>query len=238
MDALLKQLIELQAIDTELRRIEGELVALPKELSTRDGEMKRAKEAVAANKDAIKKAQAEAKSHENEIKAREEKIEKFEGEANRVRDNAQLFAIQHQIKTLREEIGGFEDKALALFSKVEELEAEGKKLALVLAEAEGVFGRFQKSVESEMDLRKKAKAELQAKRKELTPAIKAEVFIKYERILGAREGIAMAAIEGNICQGCHIEVLPNDCVKILNGKELVTCRQCNRILYMPAENRA
>lgn len=238
MDALLKQLLEMQAIDTELRRVEGELVALPKELSSRDGEMKRAKEAVAANKDAIKKAQAEAKNHENEIKAREEKIEKFEGEANRVRDNAQLFAIQHQIKTLREEIGGFEDKALALFTKVEELEAEGKKLAAHLAEAEAVFQRFQKNVEIEVDARKKDKATLQEKRKTLAPTIKAEVFSKYERILTVREGVAMAAVEGNICQGCYIEVVPNDCNKLLSGKELVTCRQCNRILYLPAENKA
>ncbi len=238
MDITLKQLIELQTLDSQLRKVEEELLALPKELSGRESELKKAKEAVQAAKDGVKKGHSEANQAENEIKSREEKISKLDGEANRVRDNAQLMAIQHQIQTIRQEISQFEDTALAQFSKIESLEVEGKKAQAELAQIEAEMSKFRQSIESEVASAKKRKSELLATREKLVPDVKPEIYTIYNRILGAREGQAIVAVEGQTCQGCNMEVVTNDYAKLLSGKQIVQCRHCNRILFIAAEKES
>ena len=210
---------------------------MPRELSSREAELQGCRQGLDSSRDTIKKSQAEINSLDIEIKTREEKIVKLEGEANRVRDNAQLLAIQHQIQTIRSEVGQFEDRALALFAKIETLEAEGKRFQSELAAAEEEFQRFHKHVQAEIVARQRDQMELEARRKSLVPSVREEVYSKYSRLLAARDGQAIAAVSGQICQGCFMEVVPNDFVKLLNGREIVQCRHCNRILYIPVEDK-
>jgi len=238
MRDLLKQLLELQSLDTSLIKVEEDLKGLPRELSSRDGELKAKKDSVQENLAEVQEAQVKVHGIETEIKALEERVTKFDAESNTVRDNAQLFAIQHQIKSLREEIGKFEDQALALFSKIEELETEGGKIKEGLVSTEEEHERFRKNVEEEIAVRKEEKKKLQVQRDALCPSINSEILAQYERVLAKRDGVAVAAIEDSICQGCSMEIIPNDFVKLVKCKEIVYCRNCNRILYMPVEERA
>ncbi|MDP7573134.1 MAG: C4-type zinc ribbon domain-containing protein, partial [Myxococcota bacterium] len=48
---------------------------------------------------------------------------------------------------------------------------------------------------------------------------------------GARDGEAMAVLEGNICQACYMEVMPNLMVRLVRGRDVVQCPSCDRILY-------
>ena len=59
-----------------------------------------------------------------------------------------------------------------------------------------------------------------------------ESLTLYERLLAAREGVALAELEGKICQGCFMEVPSNLYVKRRARHELIQCPSCDRILYI------
>jgi len=46
-------------------------------------------------------------------------------------------------------------------------------------------------------------------------------------------GEGLAPIEGNVCQGCFSSITPNDRSRLISALELVVCRSCSRIIYLP-----
>ena len=54
----------------------------------------------------------------------------------------------------------------------------------------------------------------------------------YDRAFQAH-GEGLAPIENNVCQGCFSSVTPNDRSRLISGRELVVCRSCQRIVYLP-----
>ena len=64
-------------------------------------------------------------------------------------------------------------------------------------------------------------------------SVEPAILVQYEKLLGAREGMAMAQLEGRVCQGCYVSVPHNVYVKLARAIELVVCPSCKRILYLP-----
>jgi predicted nucleic acid-binding Zn-ribbon protein len=75
--------------------------------------------------------------------------------------------------------------------------------------------------------------ELETERaKRMSSDVDPESLTLYERLLAAREGVALAELEGKICQGCYMEVPSNLYVKVARGTSLAQCPSCDRIFYI------
>ena len=59
-----------------------------------------------------------------------------------------------------------------------------------------------------------------------------EAMKTYERILEKRSDGALAPVAGKVCQGCFTRLPPQWINMIQIDKELVTCPQCGRIVYI------
>ena len=58
-----------------------------------------------------------------------------------------------------------------------------------------------------------------------------KVLAHYERVLANRDGLALAAVKNNACQGCF-RILPPQVINEVKKKEdLIFCDNCARILY-------
>ena len=67
----------------------------------------------------------------------------------------------------------------------------------------------------------------------MTGGLQRDILEQYEKLLDAREGKAMALLEGRVCQGCYVSVPNNVYVRLARAVELVLCPSCGRILYLP-----
>jgi len=56
-------------------------------------------------------------------------------------------------------------------------------------------------------------------------------FAKYEQLLKGRRGVAIARMEGELCTACHIAMRPAVAARVRKNEELLTCDNCQRILY-------
>jgi hypothetical protein len=63
---------------------------------------------------------------------------------------------------------------------------------------------------------------------EITPFLLHE----YERIFSRRGGVAIAAVEHETCQGCHLHVPTHICLELQRHPRMTLCPNCQRILFV------
>ena len=234
MQETLRALVGLQELDADIFRVREELRRLPEERQRRQGEVEAKRATVQELENQTRELQARIKEIEDLTTIQRQRVRKLEGEAAASRgDAALLVAFQHEIRSLKREIGEEEDEGLQLVERGEELKTELATAQAQLAELEQVFQEYGGNVEREMAQAAERLAGLEAERKKrLGSGVKADVLAVYDRLLQAREGVALALLDGRICQGGYMEVPPNIYVRLSRGVDLVQCPSCDRILYL------
>jgi hypothetical protein len=234
MRETIQALRALQELDQEIYRLRDELRRLPEERAQRRAQL----DLLIAKRDDAKKRAMETRAQIKEIEdmttIQRQRVRKIEHEASSSRgDMALLAAFQHQIRSLKRDIGKAEEEGLILVEQADAIEIEAKALAEEVGSAERSFAEFSKNVDTEVETAQQKLSVLEKRRAErMAPDIQAESFALYERLLASREGVALAELESRICQACYMEVPVNLYVKVARGTSLVQCPSCDRILYV------
>jgi predicted nucleic acid-binding Zn-ribbon protein len=173
------------------------------------------------------------KEIEDQTTISRQRMRKLESEAAGSRhDVALLAAFQHEIKTIKREISTAEELGLQLVELADQQKSESDKLKAEIEAAESVHAEFSRNVERECTVAQQKLDQLSAQRAErLQATIPPESLTLYERLLGARQGQAMAELDGRICQACYMEVPTNLFVRVARGTALTQCPSCDRILF-------
>lgn len=233
MQETLSALLQLQELDRDIFRTQAELKRLPAERATRRAEIDRRLGKQNELKLEAKSLRVRIKELEDASTQQRQRMRKVENEAAGSRqDMALLVAYQHEIRTLKREIGTAEEEGMALLEKAEGLDAQVAAMQTEISAQEKVFDAFAANVAKEIDAAQKKLDDLQARRKlRMSDRIPPEALATYTRLLAAREGVALAALEGRTCQGCFMEIPTNMVVRVNRGTELVPCPSCDRILF-------
>ncbi len=235
MHDVLRALRGIQDLDLDIFRVSRELKRLPSERAQRRAEID---SKIARCEDVEKELstlRTKIKEIEDDTTIQRQRMRKVETESNKTRgDAALLAAFQHERQSLRRSISEAEEEGLRFVEQADELESRATALRAEVAAEEATFAELSGNVDREVgDASKKLEA-LQAERKaRLGADVEADVLTTYERLLQAREGIALAMLEGRTCQECFMEVPPNVFVKLSRGIDLIQCPSCDRILYLP-----
>lgn len=233
MRDVIRSLLDLQEVDRDLHRVQEELKRLPAERAARQAEVNRLAAAVAEKKLAAKNVRVRIKEFEDAATSGRQRLRKLENEMAQARADAQLHAFfDHQIKSLKKEVGTAEDDGLKLLEQVEVLDRDAQDLQQKHDAELKVFEAFAANVAAEIAAAEAKRAKLAAERaKRLKGDIPPEVQGDYERLLRSRGGIALAQLDGRQCQACFMDIPTNMTVRVARGSELVRCPSCDRILY-------
>ncbi len=241
MHAELEHLLALQEAEQEILRLRRLLESLPREKAERQSRFEEAKQELEAKIQAVKDAGLEVNRLELELKAKEGEIEKLEVRLNSTKSNAEYTAIQNQIKAFREQNAEIEDRTLELYDRVEEIKREAAREEEAFKEKEATFREFLKSLEEEEARIQGEMERLAAKVEEIKRATDPDALQRYEslmRYFASHGGVVVSPVVGGVCKACGSRILPNDEVKLLRAEELVQCKACSRILYLPEKSRA
>jgi predicted nucleic acid-binding Zn-ribbon protein len=234
MQDVLRALRGIQDLDLDIFQVTREYERLPAERDARRSELDARIARRNELESELRTLKAEIKEIEDHTTVQRQRLRKVEGEAAKARSDAALLAaFQHERQTLRREIGEAEEEGLQFVERAEEIEGRLQVMDKAIAEDEAVYAEFAGNAEREIAEAEKKLAALKAERAErLGTQISHDVLEIYERLLQAREGVALAELEGRVCQGCYMEVPANVFVKLSRGIELVQCPSCDRILYL------
>ena len=229
------KLLELQAADKEIRRLQEEVAALPKRTAVIEQKLAGTKAHLEKVRVAAKSDEANRKRFEVNIKDLQGKISKYRDQSLDVKTNDQYKALLHEIQFAEEEIRLNEDRILEVMVNVDAREKEVKA-----AEAELKVETAEIEKEKEESRRvtaedQKKLAEWSAKRNGLRQAIPEDLLRHYERVMKFR-GSGLAEVRDHKCMGCQVMLRPQIYNDVRIGEKVVICDSCQRIYYYIPEN--
>jgi uncharacterized protein len=225
------QLLIIQDRDRKLRQLKTELKNAPLERKSLEGKLAGTSAALEAAKLKAKEIEVRRKELENQVKGLEERILKYEQQKLATKKNDEYQAYDHQIETLRKEIAGLEDRELELMEA-----AESQKPVIAKADQEASTTRnlVQRQIadlEAKIKTIESQQAEVQTERAKLASAVDEDLLDTYQRLFDKKDGIAVAALSNEICQGCHVKAQTHIVHAVRGAKEVTSCLNCGRILY-------
>lgn len=232
LKAELEQLVALQNVDTGIRRLQSELESIPRRRAEIENEFdQRAFEfkALQQTRETARETRATLDRELAEQRTRMEKAErdlmasnnaKVYEAAIRERDAAKKHISELETKVLEQmEAGDTAEKQLA------EREPEFARLRTEHDERLHAFEEQTRSWSAEVEERRRERERMFAA---LPPAVKSA----YQRIVARiRDGVALAEARNGSCSACFMALRPQLMAQIRRGDEIITCDNCNRILY-------
>lgn len=233
----LQILRSLQELDRDIYRLQDELRRFPLELTRRREKLRLETERLSEVEKQLTGAKVRLKEIEDLTTGQRQRVRKLEHEAAETRaDAALLVAFQHEIRSLKRDIGEAEEEGLTLLSEIERLTQERGAQQGAVTELEKEFALYSANIDKES---KETLARAQAMERERarrgSSQLAPDVLGQYEKLLASREGQAVAELDRRVCQGCYVAVPNNIYVRLARSAELVPCPSCGRILYLRDE---
>lgn len=228
---VIKQIVQLQNIDTQLQEINELLGDLPARVEELDREKKELIEALENGKKRIQETERELARLGLHIKEVQEKTTQLKDQLFRVTNNRQYDALTQEIEFLKTDLEKSELENLELLELKEQLQdrlaSQEKNLESLTTNLE----QRRKNLEAKMAESAAQKSELDAQRAKVSKSIDPVILARYQRVSEAREGLAVVPIKGNACGGCGAMVTPQVISNIRQGTGIFTCDVCSRFLY-------
>ena len=232
MKAELEQLIALQNTDTEIRKLQAELNAIPqrraeieKEFDQRASEFKQVesrRDEAHARRSALDKEMAETRS----------RAEKAERDLMSSTNSKAYEAAIREVDAAKKHISQLETQTLEQMESLEQAEKEiGERepeIAKLRVEQEEKLRAFEEQTRAAAERVEQLKAE----RERIVAALPRQVSTMYNRISARiRDGVAVAEARNGSCSSCFIALRPQVMAQVRRGDEIVICDNCNRIIY-------
>lgn len=227
-----KILVELQGLDTEILRMERELAYIPERLKEMDEEFKSKTTTLKGLEDKVKALQLKRKEREGDLEAKEGAVKKFQSQQYQVKTNKEYSALEQEIARAKADNSLVEEDIIRI---LDEIDAENKNISVEkesLKAKESALNAEKKKLTEEGEQVKARLATLKVQRGELAAKVDKPILQKYNRLLDNRDGLALARISDDSCQGCFRVMPPQVINEVRMKHHLVLCENCSRILYI------
>lgn len=239
MGPVLSSLVNLQAVETELRQTQQKLKRTRRAVTRQEQQIAHLNEALAAKHEEIRLARMHYDRIELDLRGREAEIAKLRTALNTARTNKDYSAILTRINTDKADNAKLEDQCLQIMSQVEadqaqcrqieeQIQQEQQKLETIRAEAEEKASKLQQHVDQLQKQHDHAARQVPPKERDM-----------FSRLAERYDGEVIAQIDQqrrgtNICTGCFMKVTLETINGLMTRDEMVTCPNCGRMLVLDA----
>ncbi len=228
----LATLREVQGFDIRLGAYDRELAQAPRTLKGIDAEIEAAKSRVMAVEEELKETGAERRRAETELEEAEANLDKYEDQLLGARSNVEYKGLQQQIASTKTRIGTIEDRILELMEKADELEKKLADRKRTFHDRGAVLETRKTEIRSHARQQEDKRDQLRQRRAAAFTGLSEEIAFRYERIRGARRGIAVAPVRDERCTGCNVRLRPQLLEEMHVGRSILACETCARILFL------
>ncbi|MGE0101354.1 MAG: zinc ribbon domain-containing protein [Blastocatellales bacterium] len=231
MNSELSQLIRIQEVDLEIKKLQEEIASLPVRQSELESQFAASVREYLEIKQSLDEALAARKNLESELETEQQKNQKFKDDLMKATNEREYSTAIREIDVTAKAISSHETEILKLMEKIEKLEAQ---VAEKTPEMEARRAEVDKQLsawtaESESD-RLKLDA-LSAERAPLLDALSTDARATYERLSKMKSGTPLAEARDYSCLACRMKIRPQVFNDIRRAEKIITCENCGRILY-------
>jgi hypothetical protein len=233
VDPQLQTLIELQGYDARIAALEAEAARLPRQIETLQASLAEARKQVETIKARLEATRKEVRAKERDLEVIAAKRSKQEARLYEVKTNKEYSAALLEIEESKQEKAKTEEEILTLMELQERLGAEIREAEARLRtreeqgrQDEAVVRQKLAAVEAELT---GARAERSGRARDVPPGLLSD----YERLLRARHGVAVAAVNATaVCGGCRVTIRPQAIQELRSAvTAMMRCESCGRYLY-------
>jgi uncharacterized protein len=235
--AELKQLIALQNADTNIRRLQAEIEAIPKRRAEIEKEFDQRAFEIRELEKGRDDARTERARLETEVQEHRTKQERAERNLMSSTKQDEYTAAIREADAARKHISQLETQILEKMESFEQAENQLKErepeMTRLKAEMEVRIKEFEEQTRTQAE----ELTAIRAERERLVATLPKPMSSLYNRISARiRDGIAVAEARNGSCTACFMSLRPQVMAEVRRGDEIITCDNCNRILYyMQAE---
>ena len=227
----------LRSLDDEAARLASELGKLPALRRTHESRLAAARRALVICDDLAGSASQQRRALERDIAAFDAQEKRFEQQLAAVTDQKQFEAVQHEIAAVRAKRSDIETTALEQLEIEERSAAERPSLLATLDRATQDAASANAAWDAEEALARARTAELEAQRAAISANLTSATRSAYQRLRGARDGRAIAAIENGACGACFHSLSPRAAQEARKRERLLACDGCGRLLLLAPESQ-
>ena len=236
MKKLVKQLVDLQKIDSKFDALQLQKGDLPMMIEEAESERESKSTRKKEMEETIKKGEADRRMFQMEIEAGNEKLKKYEEQLYKVQTNKEYDAISLEIDTKKMEIKELENKILQSLEEEEELKGQIRELQKDVKKLEEQLVDHRRELDEIVQQTRTEERRLTREREKILTEVDKRYQSQYEKIRKAKDGLAVVAVKKNSCGGCFSAIPPQKIVEIREMHRLFTCEYCGRILVWIDEN--
>lgn len=239
MKAELQQLVALQKLDTSIRKLQAELEAIPRRRAEIEREFDQRAFEIRALENARDEARHTRARLELEIAEQRIRVERADRNLMSSKKQDEYTAAIREADAARKQISALETQTLEQMEALDKAETSlnerGEEIATLNSDREARLQAFDDETRGQADKLAISRAE----RERLVSALPKSMGAQYVRTVARiRDGVAVAEARNGACMACFMALRPQAMAQVRRGEEIVTCDNCNRILYYAPSDAA
>lgn len=227
----LERLVKLQDIESRAAEAQKHIAEAPAKIAALDAKLTAARDAVAAAKQAVADNQNRRRTLDKDLIAVQQRLSKYKEQLMAVKTNDEYHAMQHQIAAAEAEVARIEEVVLINMMELDELNVTLKGAETALKSEETSVARERAAIEADVATQRGVAEQMTKERAELVAHLSRPHLDMFQRVLKARQGIAVAPAINGHCTICHVRLRPQVYNTVIKNEEVVQCDSCQRILY-------
>jgi predicted nucleic acid-binding Zn-ribbon protein len=232
LKAELQQLVALQKLDTSIRKLQAELEAIPQRRAEIETEFDQRAFEIRALENSRDEARQTRVRLEAEIGEQRVRVERADRNLMSSKKQDEYTAAIREADAARKQISTLETQILEQMEALEKAEASLKERAEEIVSLNSDREARLKAFDYDTRLQAEKLAMSRAERERLVTALPKSMGALYVRISARiRDGVAVAEARNGACMACFMALRPQAMAQVRRGEEVVTCDNCNRILY-------
>ncbi len=180
-----------------------------------------------------KRAECEAK-----IKRLSEGMTKTKERLLEVKNNKEYQAMLKENETAEKTRGDIETEVIALMDEMDKLSVLVKNDEETLKQATIKHEAEKKIIEDDLNAVDADALILTEKRMGLQKLIPEDLLARYEKVKKRNNGVGVISVWKAVCNGCHMNIPPQLYNELQRSSELLSCPNCNRIMYFQDQEKS
>lgn len=224
-------LVRLQAIDSEIHKIEKRLGKVDGEMAILDSELEDFESATNEKVSIHEEYQKKYRSLESDADMSLPKIAKSKEKLTSVKTNKEYQALLKEIDDLKNANSKLEDQMLEILEQIEQsevqLEEKTNELKSVKVRVASEKVEITKAAEEDRTRLAAFQNDFQA----LLDTVNPDLMKAFTSVRSRIGKLAIAKVEDAVCAGCHMNIPPQMYIELQRFESLMYCPQCQRIIY-------
>ncbi len=231
----LLQLIALQDIDLQIKKLDDEMKTGYTDIEIRQASIAEKQEQINTDKESIEAGEKRRRELEAEIEDSLVHIKDRQTKLMNVQTNREYQSLLKEIEETKKSNKDKEEDVVRLMEQEEKLQTQITELTNVCRSEEELLAEAKAEADKRSKKIEDAKSKFEKSRTTQAKKISANLSRRYDQLREKRNGLAVIGVTKGICQGCFMNIPPQQFNEVMRGDQLLSCPTCQRLMFHLAE---